>query len=184
VELADHPRVIGIGESGLDYFYDNAPRDRQAESFHAHCDAARRTGLPLIVHTRDADEDTIAILHEEYGKGPFPGLIHCYSTSPWLADKALEIGFSISFSGIVTFKKSTELQDTARRLPLDRLLVETDAPFLAPVPKRGKPNEPAYVAHTARFVAELRGMDVDEFAAATTDNFYRLFSKATPPAAA
>ncbi|MEC7304309.1 MAG: TatD family hydrolase, partial [Pseudomonadota bacterium] len=148
VELAQHPKVIGIGETGLDYYYENSPREDQKRSFRAHIAAARATGLPLIVHTRDADEDTIEILNDEYRKGAYPGLIHCFSTSPEVADKSLELGFYISVAGILTFKKATELQDTVARLPMERLLVETDAPYLAPIPKRGKRNEPSYVTYT------------------------------------
>lgn len=180
---AAHPRVVAIGETGLDFYYEHSPRGPQEESFRAHIAAARETGLPLIVHTRDADDETIAILTEEYAAGPFTGLIHCFSSGPYLAEKMQEIGFYISFSGIVTFKKAHDIQEVARTMPLDRILVETDAPYLAPVPKRGKRNEPSYVAHTAAFVAELRGDEPANFARATTDNFFRLFSKASPPAA-
>jgi len=175
--LAEHPKVVGIGEAGLDYFYDRSPREAQARGFRTHIAAARETGLPVIVHTRDADADTAAILEEEYRKGPFPGLLHCFSSGRQLAERAVEIGMSVSFSGIVTFKKSETLRDTARALPVDRLLVETDAPYLAPVPKRGKRNEPAYVAFTAERVAETIGMDAERFARTSTDNFFRLFSK-------
>ncbi len=176
-----HPKVVGIGESGLDYFYERSPRDVQATSFRAHIAAARETGLPLVVHTRDADEDTAAILREEMDKGAFPGLLHCFSSGAPLARAAVEIGFYISFSGILTFPKSQALRDIAAELPADRILVETDAPYLAPVPKRGKPNEPAYVAHTAKVLAETRGVSEAEIAAQTTDNFFRLFTKASRP---
>ena len=175
--------MIGIGETGLDYFYEHSPRAEQQTSFRAHIQAARETGLPLIVHTRDADDDTVAILREEFAKGPFPGLIHCFSSSRGLAEAALELGFYISLSGIVTFKKATELRETVRDLPLERVLVETDAPYLAPVPHRGKPNEPAYVTHTAREVAALMGVAEAELAEATTRNFFTLFRRAEPPAA-
>lgn len=177
VERATHPRVVGIGETGLDYYYDHSDRDRQRGSFRAHIAAARETGLPLIVHTRDAEEDTLTILREEMGKGTYSGVIHCFTASGAFADAALDLGFYISLSGIVTFKSAKDLQQTAARLPLDRLLVETDSPFLAPVPHRGRPCEPAYVADTARFLAVLRGESVDELAAATSANFHTLFSK-------
>lgn len=181
VELTGHPKVIGIGETGLDYHYEHAPRDIQKRSFRAHIAAARQTGLPLIVHAREADEDMAAILREEYAQGAFSGLLHCFSSSRALADAALALGMSISFSGIVTFKNATDVRDTAKAVPLDKLLVETDAPYLAPIPHRGKRNEPGFVAHTAALVAELRGMSADQLAAATTENFFRLFQKAKPP---
>ena len=180
IELAAHPKVVGIGECGLDYYYEHSSREAQQRGFRAHIAASRVTGLPLIVHTRDADDDTIAILHEEYAKGPFPGLIHCYSTSQELAEKSLEIGFYISLSGIVTFKSAGSLRETVKILPNDRVLVETDAPYLAPEPKRGKRNEPAFVIHTAAAVAELKGMSMDDLTTATTANFFRLFSRARP----
>jgi TatD DNase family protein len=170
--------VIGIGETGLDFFYEHSPRADQAESFRAHIAAARETGLPLIIHTRDADAETGDLLEEEYRRGPFKGLIHCFSSGPELARRALALGLYVSISGIVTFKAAESLRETVRGLPLDRLLVETDAPYLAPVPKRGKTNEPAFVAHTAARVAELKGVGMAELAAATTDNFFRLFDKA------
>ncbi len=178
VEKARHPRVIGIGESGLDYYYDHSDRGRQRESFRNHIAAARETQLPLIVHTRDAEEDTYAILAEEMGKGTYPALIHCFTASRDFADKVLALGLYISISGIVTFRNAKDLQDAAKAVPLDRLLIETDSPFLAPVPHRGKPCEPAFVADTARFLAELRGEPLETLAGATTANFYRLFSKA------
>lgn len=177
VERAAHPRVVGIGETGLDYYYDHSDRDRQQKSFRAHIAASRDTGLPLIVHTRDAEEDTLAIMRDEMGKGPYPGVIHCFTASGAFADAAMELGFYISISGIVTFKSAKDLQETAARLPLDRLLVETDSPFLAPVPHRGRPCEPAFVADTARFLATLRGESIDELAAATSANFRTLFKK-------
>ena len=177
VERATHPRIVGIGETGLDYFYDHSDRARQQSSFRAHIAAARETGLPLIVHTRDAEEDTLGILREEMGKGAFPGVIHCFTASGAFADAAIEIGFFISISGIVTFRNAKDLQDTAARLPADRLLIETDSPFLAPVPHRGKPCEPGFVADTARFLAQLRGETVEELADYTSANFRRLFSK-------
>ncbi|HYD11798.1 MAG TPA: TatD family hydrolase [Allosphingosinicella sp.] len=178
VEKARHPRVIGIGESGLDYYYDHSDRARQRDSFRNHVAAARETQLPLIVHTRDAEDDTWAILGEEMGKGAYPALIHCFTASRDFADKVLALGLYISISGIVTFRNAKALQEAAKAVPLDRLLIETDSPFLAPVPHRGKPCEPAFVADTARFLAELRGEPLETLAEATTANFYRLFSKA------
>ncbi len=177
VARAAHPRVVGIGESGLDYYYDHSDRARQQASFRAHIAACRETQLPLIVHTRDAEEDTIAILSEEMGKGAYPGVIHCFTASGDFADKAMALGFYISISGIVTFKNARDLQDTAKRLPQDRLLIETDAPFLAPVPHRGKQGEPAFVADTAAFLADLRGEDVAALTRTTAENFHRLFAK-------
>lgn len=182
IELARHPKVVGIGETGLDYFYEHSPRQQQIDSFRAHIAASRATGLPLIVHTRDADQDTADILSEEYAKGAFPGLIHCFSSTRVVSEKAVELGFSISISGIVTFKPAEDLRTIVRDLPLDRLLVETDSPYLAPVPKRGKRNEPAFVAHTAAKVAELKGLGVAELAKTTSANFFRLFKKVEPPA--
>jgi TatD DNase family protein len=181
VDLAAHPKVIGIGETGLDFFYDHSPRDEQRRSFRNHIAAARETGLPLIVHTRDADADTMEILEDEMGKGAFPGLIHCFSTSRELAERSLAIGFSISISGILTFKKAQELRDIAADIPLERLLVETDAPYLAPLPHRGKRNEPSYVAKTALLLAKLKAVSEQDLADATTDNFFHLFSKVTRP---
>lgn len=181
VALSDHPDVIGVGETGLDYYYEHSPRERQQESFRNHIEASRRTGLPLIVHARDADDDVVEVLREEYDAGPFPGLIHCFTAGPELARAALDIGFLISISGIVTFKKAENVHAAAREVPLDRLLVETDSPFLAPVPHRGKRCEPAFVARTAAAIAELRQIDPSRLAAATTDNFFRLFSKAKRP---
>lgn len=178
VARAAHPRVIGIGETGLDFYYDRSDRDRQRASFRNHIAAAQETGLPLIVHTREAEADTAAILAEEMGKGRFTGVIHCFTASADFAAKALDLGLYISISGIVTFKNARDLQDTASKLPLDRMLIETDSPFLAPVPHRGKPCEPAYVADTARFLAELRGEPLEELAAATSANFRALFTKA------
>ena len=182
LEMAQHPKVVGIGETGLDYYYERSPREAQRNSFRTHIAAARESDLPLIVHTRDADDDTMEILAEAYADGAFPGLIHCYSAAPEVAEKALKIGFYISIAGIVTFKRAEELQQTAAGLPEDRLLVETDAPYLAPVPKRGKRNEPSYVALTADKLAELRNDDASRIATVTTDNFFRLFSKAARPA--
>ncbi|MDF2096196.1 TatD family hydrolase [Aquibaculum arenosum] len=176
-----HPKVVGIGETGLDYFYEHSPREAQQRSFRAHIAAARESGLPLIVHARDADADTVAILQEEHARGAFPGVIHCFTAGPELAQAALEIGFYISLAGVVTFKKAEALRETVRQVPLERLLVETDSPYLAPVPKRGKRNEPAYVVHTAEKMAELMDVSADELAEATTANFFRLFSKVPAP---
>jgi TatD DNase family protein len=181
VEMARHPKVVGIGETGLDFHYDHSPRDRQEASFRAHAAAARATGLPLIVHTREADERTAAVLAEEAAEGGLTGVIHCFSSGRQLAEKAIDLGFYISISGIVTFKKAEELRAIAADVPLDRLLVETDAPYLAPIPHRGKRNEPAFVVHTAAVVAELKGVAPEELARRTTENFFRLFSKAQPP---
>jgi TatD DNase family protein len=177
VERAAHPRVVGIGESGLDYYYDHSDRDRQRASFRAHIAAARETGLPIIVHTRDAEEDTHSILAEEMGKGAFSGVIHCFTASWDFAEKALKLGLYVSISGIVTFKNATDLQSSAIMIPSDRLLIETDAPFLAPVPHRGRPCEPAFVADTARFLAGLRGESVEGLAERTGTNFRNLFNK-------
>ncbi len=182
VDAAAHPRVIGIGETGLDYYYDKSDRARQQASFRAHIAAARATGLPIIVHTRDAEADTLALLSEA-GQGALHGVIHCFTASQGFAEQALRLGFYISLSGIVTFKNARDLQTSAATIPLDRLLVETDAPFLAPVPMRGKTCEPAFVAHTTRFVAGLRGETVEDLTATTTANFFRLFTKAQPPCA-
>lgn len=178
VELTHHPKVVGIGETGLDFYYEHSPRGVQERQFRTHIAAARETGLPLIVHTRDADTDTIRILEEEHAKGAFPGLIHCFSASQELAERMVAIGLYISFSGIVTFKKADELRDVAKTLPEDRILVETDSPYLAPVPRRGKRNEPAYTAFTAARIAELRGVSAADIARTTTANFKRLFAKA------
>jgi TatD DNase family protein len=177
-KAADHPRVIAIGECGLDYYYDKSDRQAQRERFEAHIEAARQTGLPLVVHTRDAEEDTAEILSAAVRKGGVAGVLHCFTGSAELARKGLDLGFYVSLSGIVTFKNAADLQETAKWLPSDRMLVETDAPFLAPVPHRGQKCEPAFVADTAKFVAQLRGEDLEQLAAATTDNFFRLFSKA------
>ena len=181
VEHARASEVIGIGETGLDYFYDHSPRALQRESFRAHAAAARETGLPLIVHTRNADADTVDILADEMRAGAFKGLIHCFSTSRELAEKSIDLGFYISVAGIVTFKKADALREALIGVPLERLLVETDAPYLAPVPLRGKRNEPAFVAHTAACLAELKGVTPEALAEATTDNFFTLFNKARRP---
>jgi TatD DNase family protein len=178
VEGSQHSKIVAIGECGLDYYYDNSARPAQRERFEAHIEAARATGLPLIVHTRNAEEDTAEILGAATKQGGVSGVLHCFTGSVELARKALDFGFYVSMSGIVTFKNARDLQETAKRIPLDRLLVETDSPFLAPVPHRGKTCEPAFVADTAAFVAELRGEGPDELAEATTANFFRLFSRA------
>jgi TatD DNase family protein len=174
------PRVVGIGETGLDYYYDKSDREEQRRCFRAHIAAARQTGLPLIIHTRDAEDDTAAILAEEMGKGAFPALIHCFTASADFAANVLDMGLSISISGIVTFKNAKDLQAVAKDIPSDRLLVETDAPFLAPVPHRGKQGEPAFVADTARFLADLRGESYEELCEATSRNFFALFNRARP----
>ncbi len=174
---ARHPRVVGIGESGLDYFYDKSDRARQQASFRAHIAAARDAGVPLVVHTRDAEEDTAAILAEELEQGTFAAVIHCFTGTGAFAARALKLGFFISISGIVTFKNARDLQETAASIPAERLLIETDAPFLAPVPHRGKPGEPAFVADTAAFLADLRDEDVQQLQRYTAENFHRLFSK-------
>jgi TatD DNase family protein len=174
----DHPKVIGIGESGLDYFYDKAPRELQRDSFRAHIHAASLTGLPLCIHARNADDDIATMLQDEMKNAPFSFLLHCFSSSRALAEAALELGGYISFSGILTFPKSIEIREIARDVPKDRLLVETDSPYLAPVPFRGKRNEPAWVAHTARVLAEVQGVSHEEIADLTTANFRSLFRKA------
>lgn len=177
VEEAGDPRIIGIGETGLDYYYEHSPKAAQQRSFRMHIEAARQTGLPVIVHSRDADEDTVAILQEEYAKDAFPGLIHCFSTSKYLAEETMKIGFYISISGIITFKKSEALRAIVRDLPLERLLIETDAPYLAPAPHRGKPNEPAFVRHVAECLADVKGVSLEEIEMATTENFFTLFNR-------
>lgn len=184
VERAALPKVIGIGETGLDYYYEKSNRDVQKQSFINHIKAARQTGLPLIVHSRDAEEDTAAILHDEMGKGGFTGVIHCFTSSSYLAEKSLEIGLYISFSGIVSFKNAQQIRDVAKEVPLDRILVETDAPYLAPTPHRGKRNEPAFVKHTNRIIAELKDISEEECARMTSENFFRLFNRASWPTSA
>ena len=174
IEATNPAKVVGIGETGLDFFYTKAPRDVQEQSFRHHIRAAQATKLPLIIHSRDAEEDTIRVLKEE---GAVTGLMHCFSSRRLLAEEALKIGFYISLSGILTFKKSQELRDIVRDVPLDRLLVETDAPYLAPEPYRGRPCEPAYVVETAKILAEVKGVSFDEIARQTTENFFRLFTK-------
>lgn len=181
LDRAQNRKVVGIGETGLDYYYGHSPREMQIANFRAHIAASRELELPLIVHTRDAEDDTIAILEEEMGQGAFTGLIHCFTGTQALADAALALGFCISASGIATFKKSEELRAVLKTVPLDCLLVETDAPFLAPQPFRGKRNEPAFVKHTATMLAELKGVSFPELASATSDNFFRLFKRAERP---
>jgi len=183
VRRADHPKVVGIGECGLDYFYEHGSPEAQAAGFRVHIRAARQLDLPVIIHARDADQDVIRILEEETERdGPFRAVLHCFSSGRELALRAVALGHYVSFSGIVTFKKSEELRAIAAEVPMDRILVETDAPFLAPPPHRGKRNEPAYVVHTHRVVAEVKGVDEATSAAQTTRNFHRLFSKVPPPA--
>jgi TatD DNase family protein len=180
VSRTSHAKVIGIGETGLDYHYENSPRELQIESFRNHIIAARETGLPVIIHSRDADEDTVTILQEEMAKGTFKGLIHCFSSTKYLADEAVKLGLYVSLSGIITFKSAGAIRDGISDVPLDRLLVETDSPYLAPTPYRGKRNEPNYTIYTNRILAELKVIDENEMAAITTKNFFRLFDKAKP----
>jgi len=172
-----HPKVVALGEAGLDYHYDFSPREAQERGFRNHIAAARATQLPLVIHTREADEDAARILEEETGKGPFPAVLHCYTGGPELARRAIDLGLYISFTGILTFKKSDDLRAIAASLPRDRILVETDAPYLAPGKFRGKRNEPAYVVETAKMLADVQGVTADEVARQTTENFFRLFSK-------
>lgn len=178
ISLAKDDKVIGLGETGLDYYYERSDRIKQKQGFLAHIAASQETRLPVIVHTRSADDDTIEILQEQYAKKKFPALIHCFSTGAKLAYAAIELGMYISISGIVTFKKANELQDIVKDLPLDKILVETDAPYLAPMPYRGKTNEPAYTKNTAQFIADLKGISYEEVAETTTRNFFDLFTKA------
>ena len=180
VKLARHPKCVGIGEAGLDYHYDQVPRPLAARVFRTHIAAARASGLPLVIHAREADEDVAAILRDEMGQGGFTAVLHCFTAGRALAETGLALGLSLSFSGVVTFKGSTDLRGIARDVPLDRILVETDAPFLAPVPMRGKRNEPSFVTHTAAVLAEVKGVDPATFAAATTANVLRLFFKLPP----
>ncbi|MEL6964125.1 MAG: TatD family hydrolase, partial [Pseudomonadota bacterium] len=172
---------IGVGEAGLDYFHNKSTHENQAAGFRAHIEAARQSGLPLIVHTRDADQDTLNLMKDELSKGRYEAVIHCYSSSPELGVEAVELGFYLGLGGILTFKRSEELRETIRHIPLDRILLETDSPYLAPEPYRGKKNEPAYVAHVAAKLAEVKQVSVDAIETATTDNFFRLFSKAKRP---
>jgi TatD DNase family protein len=177
VGLAEHPKVVAIGEAGLDYHYDSSPREAQAAGLRVHIEAARMTGLPLVIHAREADADLAAILQDETGKGAFPAVLHCFSSGRALAETGIALGHYVSFSGILTFKNSQALRDIARDLPVDRILVETDAPYLAPPPHRGKRNEPAFVVHTAAALAEACGVPPEEIAERTTENFFRLFTK-------
>ncbi len=182
VRLSAHPKVVAIGEAGLDYHYQKSSAEAQAEGFREHIKAARETGLPLEIHARDADEDTIDILESAHKQdGPFPAVLHCYTGGRELAMRAMDLGLYISFSGVVTFKKSEALRDIVREVPLERILVETDSPYLAPVPFRGKTNEPAHVVHTAAVVAEARGLSAEALAHATTENFFRFYTKAKRP---
>ncbi len=181
VKFTHNPRVVGIGEAGLDYHYDNSPRDAQMTGFRNHIAAARETGLPLVIHTREAEEDTARVLEEEMNKGAFKAVLHCFTSQQWLAEKGVELGLYVSFSGILTYKNADDLRATAKALPLNRILVETDAPFLTPVPFRGRQNEPAFVAKTLEELARVRGITRDEAARATSDNFFTLFNKATRP---
>ncbi len=181
LELSAHPKCIGIGEAGLDYHYDTAPRDVAEQVFRTHINAARLTKLPLVIHARDCDTDMVRILSDEMGKGAFPALLHCYSSGPKLAEIGVELGLSVSFSGILTFKKSDEIRAIAKKVPLDRLLVETDAPFLAPQKHRGKRNEPSFVIETATMLADVHGLSYEQMAATTTNNFFKLFTKAVRP---
>jgi len=184
VACTKHAKVVAIGEAGLDYHYDNAPRDAQARGFRNHIAAARETGLPLVIHSRDADADMARILEEETGKGAFPAVLHCFTGGPELARRAIALGLFISFTGILTFKNSAALREIAAALPADRILVETDAPYLAPGKYRGKRNEPAFVVETANVLAETRGVSFDAVARQTTDNFFRLFAKVPRPGGA
>ncbi len=178
IAKSQHPKCIAVGEAGLDYFYQKSPREAQAQGFRMHIQAARETGLPLEIHTRDADEDTIAILEDEMSKGAFKAVLHCFTGGQKLATRALELGLYVSASGVITYKKNEDLRAIFATVPLDRLLVETDSPYLGPGPHRGKRNEPAFVAVTAATLAEIKGVSTDEIARATTDNFFRLYSKA------
>ena len=182
--LAEHPKVVAIGEAGLDYHYDLAPRDLQMTGFLAHVAAARATGLPLVIHSREADDDMARVLEDETAKGAFPHLLHCFSSGPDLARRSLALGGYVSFSGILTFKKSEEVRAIAAEIPLDRLLVETDAPYLAPLPHRGKRCEPAHVVETAKVLANVKGIALEEIARITTENFHRLFGRVPVPNAA
>lgn len=181
LQHVDHPKVISVGEAGLDYFHNNSTPENQAAGFRAHIEAARQSGLPLIVHTRDADQDTLRLMKDELSKGRYEAVIHCYSSSPELGFEAIELGFYLGLGGILTFKRSEELRETISKVPLDRLLLETDSPYLAPEPYRGKKNEPAYVAHVAAMLAEVKQVSIGAIETATTDNFFRLFSKAKRP---
>ena len=184
IELSQHPKVVAFGEAGLDYFYQHGSREAQERGFRTHIAAARATGLPLVIHTREADDDCGRILEDEMARGPFRAVLHCYTGGRELAMKAISLGLSISFTGILTFKKSQNLRDLAAELPPDRIMVETDAPYLAPGKYRGKRNEPSYVVETAKVLAEARAVSLEEITRQTTENFFRLFSKVPPPKAA
>jgi TatD DNase family protein len=184
IELSQHPKVVAFGEAGLDYFYQHGSREAQERGFRTHIAAARATGLPLVIHTREADDDCGRILEDEMAKGSFRAVLHCYTGGRELAMKAISLGLSISFTGILTFKKSQNLRDLAAELPADRIMVETDAPYLAPGKYRGKRNEPCYVVETAKVLAEARAVSLEEITRQTTENFFRLFSKVPPPKAA
>jgi TatD DNase family protein len=184
IARAQHPKVVAIGEAGLDYHYDNSPRDAQEQGFRTHIAAARATGLPLVIHAREADADTARILEDESGKGAFPAVLHCYTGGPDLAQRALALGHYISFTGIVTFKNSAALREIAKSVPADRFLVETDAPYLAPLPYRGKRNEPAYVVEVAKVLADVRGTTYETISRQSTENFFKLFAKVPREAAA
>lgn len=183
VKLTNHPKVVGIGEAGLDYHYDHSPREAQMKGFRTHIAAARETGLPLVIHTREAEDDTARVLEEEMAKGTFKAVLHCFTSKQWLAEKGVELGLSVSFSGILTYKSAEDLRVTAKALPADNILVETDSPFLAPSPYRGKTNEPSYVVKTLEQLAIVRGVSADEMAKITSDNFFRLFNKVMRPVA-
>jgi TatD DNase family protein len=182
-DIAKHPKVVGIGEAGLDYHYEYSPREAQAAGFRTHIEAARLSGLPLVIHSREAEEDTISVLESEMTRGTFKPLLHCFTSRQELATRGLTLGAYVSFSGILTYKNAEDLRDTARKVPMDRLLVETDAPYLAPVPLRGKTNEPSFVRHTLRQLALLKDVSEEKMAEVTTDNFFRLFSKVRHPGA-
>lgn len=177
IRIAEHPKIVAIGEAGLDYHYDHAPHDAQAQGFRTHIAAARETGLPLVIHAREADEDMIRILEDESAKGAFPAVLHCYSSGAELARRGVALGLYVSFSGILTFKNSQNVRDIAMSVPDDRILVETDAPYLAPAPHRGQTNEPSYTVHTAQVLADIRGWTFEKAAQCTTENFARLFTK-------
>jgi len=183
VKLTHHSKVVGIGEAGLDYHYDLSPREAQMKGFRTHIAAARETGLPLVIHTREAEDDTARVLEEEMAKGAFKAVLHCFTSKQWLAEKGVELGLCVSFSGILTYRSAEDLRVTAQVLPINNILVETDSPFLAPTPYRGKPNEPSYVVKTLEQLAAIREVSSDEMAKITSDNFFKLFSKVARPAA-
>ncbi len=181
VRLARHSKVVGIGEAGLDYHYDFSPREAQMTGFSSHIAAARETGLPLVIHTREAEEDTARVLEEEMARGPFKAVLHCFTSQDWLARKGVDLGLSVSFSGILTYKSAENLRQTARGLPEDRILVETDSPYLSPVPHRGRDNEPAFVVETLKHLAAARSTDAEHMARVTSNNFFALFDKVPRP---